>query len=319
MTYKTRFAPSPTGYLHLGSARTTLFTVLFSKTNEGTWFIRIEDTDQNRLIPDAFVNLMSVLEDLGLVADEGVTLERRGEFDSFYSLYQDGDYGPYIQSQRKGIHQQHAQKLLDRGLAYWDFLSSEERSTLQELKQATKQPINYYKNNLEKCGSQITSLSVADALQDSRKPALRFRLQRDTKLVTNDLLMGSSEFDLNLEEDPIFLKSDGFPSYHLAHLVDDHLMQTTHVIRGQEWYPSLPLHTQMYIDYWGAALNYIHLPYILGEQGNKKMSKRDGNVNIQDYLDQGYLPEAIINYLAFLGWNPGTEKELYLDVTNFRN
>lgn len=315
---KTRFAPSPTGYLHLGSARTTLFAALYSISQNGSWFIRIEDTDQNRLIPDAFLSLLSNLRDLGLVPDEGVTLKHKGEFDSFYNLYQDGEYGPYIQSQRLAIYHEHAQKLIDKGLAYWDYLTREEISELQEIKRATKQPINYYLHNLKHHTEEELTRSVAQMhKQSTQTAALRYKFQRDAQLTTHDILLGESIFDLNLVEDPVILKSDGFPTYALAHLVDDKLMQTTHIIRTQEWYPSFALHTQMYIDYWGEPLMYMHLPTVLGETGNKKMSKRDGNVNMQDYLDQGFLPEALINYLAFLGWNPGTDKELYLNKLDF--
>jgi glutamyl-tRNA synthetase len=317
MAFKTRFAPSPTGYLHLGSARTTLFTALFSAHHNGSWFIRIEDTDQNRLVPDAFIQLLENLETLGLLPDEGVTLQPVGSFDSFYNVHQYGDNGPYIQSQRKDVYHEHAQQLIDKGLCYWDYLSPEQRQELQELKKATKQPIQYFEVNKRDFGEDLLHISIQEAQKKEHKPALRFRLQRDEQLTTHDLLMGESTFNLRLEEDPVFLKSDGFPTYHLAHLVDDKLMGTTHVIRSQEWYSSLPLHTQMFKDYWGESLTYIHIPFILGEQGNKKMSKRDGDVNMQDYLDQGYLPEAIINYLAFLGWNPGTDKELYLESTDF--
>jgi nondiscriminating glutamyl-tRNA synthetase len=310
--FRTRTAPSPTGYLHLGTARTVLFTKLFAIANEGIFYFRLEDTDRNRLEPEAAKNLVSALNELGLNADEGVCVYRP-EFgkDDFYGVSQTGNYGPYIQSERKLIYQEHVQKMIDQGIAYWNYLSSEEKKELQEIKQATKKPINYYQICLEKFGEQI-NIDVQTALKDPRKPLLMHKLQRDEIITCFDELLGESKFDLNLEEDYGLLKSDGYPTYHLAHIVDDYLMKTSLVIRSQEWYPSFPKHYTLFMDYLKFVPKYAHIPFVLGEQGNKKMSKRDGNVNMQDYLDQGFLEEAMINYLAFLGWNPGTDKELYL-------
>jgi nondiscriminating glutamyl-tRNA synthetase len=311
--FRTRQAPSPTGFLHIGTARTVLFTKLFAMVNEGKWFLRLEDTDRNRLQADAVKVLLGALDGIGLSADEGITLknEENQTPDSFYGIYQKGEFGPYIQSLRLEIYHQHAQKLLDLKLAYWSYLTPEEKQELQEIKQITKRPINYFKVCSTKYEPKDMYQSVESALKDDRKPVMMYKLQRDNKIVCKDELLGPTEFDLNLEEDFGILKSDGYPTYHLAHLIDDHLMNTTLVVRSQEWLPSFPKHQTMFMDYWGTAPQFAHVPFILGEAGNKKMSKRDGNVNMQDYLDKGYLPEAIINYLAFLGWNPGTEKEMY--------
>lgn len=348
--FRTRQAPSPTGYLHIGTARTVLFTKLIAQINQGIWYLRLEDTDQNRLQKDSVKVLLSAMDSIGLKADEGISLVGQKEVmnrnekvevvklplakglapkvtgvssrdnslqpDNFYGIYQNGNFGPYIQSHRLSIYHEHAQNLIDQNLAYWSYLSPQDKQELQEIKQVTKQPINYYKICNEKFGDKIKT-SVKDALQDPLKPVLMYKLQRSDKKTCHDELLGDSNFDLNLEEDFGILKSDGFPTYHLAHLIDDHLMKTTCVIRSQEWFPSFPKHQTMFQDYWKTVPQYIHLPFILGENGNKKMSKRDGNVNLQDYLDKGYLPEAIINYLSFLGWNPGTDKEMYLDQSNF--
>jgi glutamyl/glutaminyl-tRNA synthetase len=370
--FRTRQAPSPTGYLHIGTARTVLFTKLIAQINQGTWYLRLEDTDQNRLQKDSVKVLLSAMDSIGLKADEGISLVKseklkvkneesttlnfgsnsipllRGgseadrvdlgdepqnppdgifgstqddnsiEFqpDDFYGIYQNGAFGPYIQSHRLPIYHEHAQNLVDQKIAYWSYLTPQDKLELQEIKQVTKRPINYYKVCSEKFGEKINA-SIVDGLQDSLKPVLMYRLQRDQKIICHDELLGDSTFDLSLEEDFGILKSDGFPTYHLAHLIDDHLMQTTCVIRSQEWFPSFPKHQTMFQDYWKSVPQYIHLPFILGENGNKKMSKRDSNVNLQDYLDKGYMPEAIINYLAFLGWNPGTEKEVYLEQSEF--
>jgi nondiscriminating glutamyl-tRNA synthetase len=347
--FRTRQAPSPTGYLHIGTARTVLFTKFIAMINQGTWYLRLEDTDQNRLQKDSVKVLLSAMDSIGLKADEGVSLThleikkiQKGDGgklpldnglaakltgvsvdfnptqlpDDFYNIYQNGSFKPYIQSHRLPIYHQHAQNLVDQNLAYWSYLSPEDKQELQEIKQVTKSPINYYKICNDKFGDKIKT-SIQQGLQDQSKPVLMYRLQRNEKITCHDELLGDSTFDLSLEEDFGILKSDGFPTYHLAHLIDDKLMETTCIIRSQEWFPSFPKHQTMFQDYWKQVPQYIHLPFILGENGNKKMSKRDGNVNLQDYLDKGYMPEAIINYLAFLGWNPGTDKEVYLEKSEF--
>jgi nondiscriminating glutamyl-tRNA synthetase len=315
--FRTRFAPSPTGYLHLGTARTLLHVVLLTKHYNGSWFFRLEDTDRNRLNPEALKVMINDVYSLGLFANEGISLDNTNSINKndYYDLYQNGEAGPYIQSERIEIYQEYAQKLINQKLCYWSYITPEEKLEIQHLKQLNKSPINWFNLSSEKNDIQELYADVSKALDDVRKPALRFRLQRNNKVTCNDEILGQTVFDLSLEEDPVFLKNDGFPTYHLAHLIDDKLMNTTIVIRSQEWYPSFALHTTMYEDFWGkeSVLKYIHIPFILGESGNKKMSKRDGNVNMRNYLDTGYLPEAIINYLAFLGWNPGNEKELYLD------
>jgi glutamyl/glutaminyl-tRNA synthetase len=316
-TFRTRQAPSPTGYLHIGSLRQMLFSRLFAIINNGIFYVRLEDTDRTRLVADSAKEICQSLDMLGLEPDEGITLQKTEVYSSFYGIYQKGDFAPYIQSERLEIYHQHCQNLLDKNLAYWSFLTDEQKQELQDIKQATKNPINYYKTNLELATASKMSQSVADGLNDPQKPVLMYKLNRNQKVEVEDLLLGKTTFDLALEEDFVILKSDGYPTYHFAHLVDDRLMQTTMVIRAQEWYPSLAKHWTMFMDYWNQVPQYLHLPFILGETGNKKLSKRDGSVRTMDYLQNGYLPEAIINYLAFLGWNPGTDKELYLDKTDF--
>jgi nondiscriminating glutamyl-tRNA synthetase len=314
---RTRQAPSPTGYLHLGTARQILFTELFARSYQGEWYLRIEDTDRSRLVQSAVEQMLSTLKLLDLNPKEGVNIESKGTKNDFYNVWQTGDYGPYIQSERLSLYHEHANKLIEKGLAYWSYLTNTEKDELNEIKKITKAPINYLKANIERYGEESLFVDVETALADERKPALRYKIQREEIITCEDELLGKSEFDLNLEEDFNILKSDGYPTYHLAHLVDDYLMKTTLVIRAQEWYPSLARHITMFRDYWGEAPKYIHLPVILGEEGNKKLSKRDGEVNMLYYFDRGYLPEAIINYLAFLGWNPGTEKEFYLEPEDF--
>ena len=327
--FRTRQAPSPTGYLHLGTTRQILFTSLFAKKNQGQWFLRLEDTDRKRLNQDSAKKLLEVLKELYLLPVEGVTLldlndenpEKKQDFnfDEFYEIYETGEFGPYIQSKRLDLYHEHAQNLIDKKLAYWSYLSEEEKEELVEIKKVNKKSVDYYKICLEKYGENLLFQSVKEGLKDTKKPVLKYKLQRNEKIDCFDELLGKTTFDLSLEEDFNILKSDGFPTYHLAHLVDDHLMQTNLVIRAQEWYSSLPKHITMFKDYWGDAPKYIHLPFILGETGNKKLSKRDGKADMRDYLVDGYLPEAIINYLAFLVWNPGTDKEIYLDSSDFKH
>lgn len=312
--FRTRQAPSPTGYLHLGTARQMLFTKLFAACNEGTWFLRIEDTDRSRLQPESVKNLLQAINGLGLTPDEGVTLEKTETYNDFYDIYQRGEYGPYIQSERLEYYHEAAQKLLDKKKAYWSYLTPEEKQELQNFKKITKAPLNYLQANQEKYPDKDLYASVKEVLAGPDAPALLFAVQREETISCYDELLGKSEFNLALEEDFVILKSDGFPTYHLAFAVDDHLMQTSLVIRAQEWFPSFPKHVTIFQELWGqeALPKFIHLPVILGQTGNKKMSKRDGNVNMSDYLDQGYLGVALVNYLCFLGWNPGTERERYL-------
>lgn len=315
--FRTRFAPSPTGYLHIGTARTVLFTSLLAKKNHGEWFLRVEDTDQTRLDVDSFKKLLKSLDSLCLLPEEGITLHKTSEHVEQYDAYSNGAFGPYIQSKRLDLYHQNVDSLVEKNLAYWDYLNEDQKNELQEIKKASNFAIDYYEENLKHSHLDKLKLSFGEVEKLEKKPVLRFRLKRNDKVKCEDLLLGESVFDLNLLEDPVFLKSDGFPTYHFAHLIDDHLMQTTHVIRSQEWYPSIALHTQMFLDYYSKPLKYIHVPFILGETGNKKLSKRDSKVDFEEFIKDGYLPEAMINYLAFLGWNPGTEKELYLEKADF--
>jgi len=314
--FRTRQAPSPTGYLHLGTVRQILFTKLLAQNKNGQWFLRLEDTDQKRLVELSPQKMLETLFQLNLEPVEGITLKNSSSLDQNvnfnpqYQILESGKYEPYIQSKRLRIYHQHAQNLIDQKLAYWSYLTLEEREDLQSIKKINKKAINYFKASQQKDEDRLFQ-KVEFGIKDEKNPVLRYRLQREGTVKCNDLLVGKTSFDLNLEEDFGLLKSDGFPTYHFAHLIDDRLMETSLVIRAQEWYPSIAKHTVMFQDYWNEVPDYLHLPFILGETGNKKLSKRDSNVDMQSYLNQGYLPEAIINYLAFLGWNPGTDKEIY--------
>lgn len=310
--FRTRQAPSPTGYVHIGTARTILFTALIARAKKGEWFLRLEDTDRTRLISSAAHNILNSLASIHIAPDEGITTEQIGEADSFYGIYQKGKYKPYIQSERLSLYHEHAQKMIDRKLAYWSYVTEAEKQDLLAVKQASKRPINYFAFAEKSAYSDKMFQSLESGLQDPLKPALRYHILREEKITCNDVLLGETVFDLNVEEDFVIIKNDGFPTYHFAHVIDDYLMETSLVIRTQEWYPSFGKNRQMFLDYWGEAPDYLHLPFILGETGNKKLSKRDMVVDLMHYINSGYLPEALVNYMAFLGWNPGTEQELFL-------
>ena len=316
--FRTRQAPSPTGYLHLGTARQFLFTKLFTLANDGQWFLRLEDTDRNRLQPEAAINMLQALQELNLMPNEGVNLTKGIDVNFYTGAKQVGDFGPYIQSERLEIYHKFAQECIDKKMAYWCYLNPEQKQELQDIKQVSKKPINYFAKCQEISNETQLYQSISSGLNDLNKPALFYKLQRKEEVFCPDILLGGTKFDLNLEEDFVIIKSDGFPTYHFAHIVDDYLMKTTLVLRAQEWYPSIAKHQTMFLDIFGQAPNYCHVPFILGITGNKKMSKRDGGVNMkEDYLDKGYLPEALVNYLAFQGWSPATEKELYLENSDF--
>lgn len=336
MKFRTRQAPSPTGYLHFGTARTMLYTQLLAKENNGVWYLRLEDTDRNRLQKGAVGSLLSSMKKLGLCPDEGVGVDNGidSTYNSFYEVTSSGNYGPYIQSERNEKYQKYAQQLIDNKLAYWSYITPEDKELLVQIKNLHKKPINYFQSNIQKItkssyyesssipnSEQLSKIyqSVTNGLNDPAKPDLKFKIltQESNKISIIDKLLGKIEFDTNIEEDFTILKSDGYPTYHLAHAVDDILMETSLVIRSQEWVSSIPKHIQLFNGLNFKLLNYMHVPCILGEKGGKKMSKRDGNVNIEDYLNNGYLAEAIVNYLAFLGWNPGSDKELYLSSDEF--
>ncbi len=334
---RTRQAPSPTGYLHLGTARQILYTMLLANSMQGSWYLRVDDTDRKRLRKLAVKNLLYSLELIGIKPPEGVTLEKTNVYNNFYDVYQKGNFGPYIQSERLDIYHLYAQKMLDKGLAYWNFLSPEQKEELQEIKKINKKQINYYETNLKLFGKEKIIQPLNDILlaqnnsqENDLRPALMYKLQKKQKIDCYDLLLGKTTFDLELEEDFVIIKSDGYPTYHFAHLIDDFLTDVNLVIRAQEWYSSFPKHIDMFQNFWSDEKikyttqngkntpSYIHLPFILNTTGNKKMSKRDGDVNMLDFLKKGYLAESLLNYLVFLGWRPkNDEKELYLTVHDF--
>ncbi|MBP9686309.1 MAG: glutamate--tRNA ligase [Candidatus Doudnabacteria bacterium] len=301
---RTRFAPSPTGYVHIGSLRTALFSFLFARHNGGTHILRIEDTDQNRLVPGAVENLVSVLHRLGVEFDEGYYFDpQSGE------VREQGACGPYLQSERLAIYERHAQILLTTGKAYYCFCSTERLDELRKEQTALKKP-PMYDRHCRNLSSDERERLQAEFAAAGKRPVIRQTVPETGQTVIHDLVYGDITHDHRTLDDHILVKSDGFPTYHFAVVVDDHEMQITHVIRGEEWIPSTPKHLLLYAAFGWEPTQFAHLPLILNPD-KSKLSKRQGDVAVEDFLNKGYLPEALLNFVAFLGWNPKTEQEIF--------
>lgn len=281
---KTRFAPSPTGYLHVGGLRTALYCYLFARKNNGKYVLRIEDTDQERYVEGAEESLIKTLEWVGLHHDEG----------------------PYRQSERTEIYKEHVQKLIDSGHAYRCFCTKERLDEMRKKQMERKQATMYDR----KC-ADLPESEVKAKMEAGEPFVIRQKMPYKT-IKFKDLIRGNVQFDGKTIDDSVLMKSDGFPTYHLANVVDDHLMEITHVIRGEEWLPSTPKHIALYEAFGWTIPEFAHLPLLLNSD-KTKLSKRQGHVAVEDYIKEGYSKEAIINFVAFLGWNPGggEEKEIY--------
>ena len=307
---RVRFAPSPTGPLHIGGVRTALFNYLFAKKHKGDFILRIEDTDQTRYVQGAEQYIIDSLNWCNIPYDEGPG--------------KDGGYGPYRQSDRKGLYKKYADILIDKGHAYYAFDTSENLDFhRKDHEEKGKTFIYNYHNRLKLSNSLSLSTEETNAkLKAGEEFVIRFKTPQDTELHLNDIIRGDIKIDTNTLDDKVLFKSDGMPTYHLANIVDDHLMEITHVIRGEEWLPSLALHQQLYDAFGWEAPKFAHLPLIMKPVGKGKLSKRDGekmgfpvfpltwNDSI-GYREEGYFPEAVTNFLALLGWNPGTEQEIF--------
>ncbi|MFN4111094.1 MAG: glutamate--tRNA ligase [Ignavibacteria bacterium] len=289
---RTRFAPSPTGYLHVGGLRTALYNFLFARKNNGKFILRIEDTDRSRYVEGAVENLIQTLKWCDLFYDEGPDVG--------------GPYGPYIQSQRLEIYREYAGKLVQKGHAYYCFCSPERLAALREEQIKLKVPqIKYDKHCLK-----LSPQEVQKKLDADEKYVIRLNVPENQTVKFYDIIRGKIEFDTNFIDDQVLLKSDGYPTYHLANVVDDHLMKITHVIRGEEWLSSTPKHILLY-DYFGwEKPQFAHLPLLLNPD-RSKLSKRQGDVAVEEYRAKGYLKEALINFVALLGWNAGDDREFY--------
>jgi glutamyl-tRNA synthetase len=296
---RTRAAPSPTGMFHVGSLRTALFDYLYAKKHGGTFMLRIEDTDRARLVEGATENIVDSLFWSGIIPDEGVT------FDNENQLTQVGDNGPYIQSERLDIYKKYSDQLLEQGDAYYCFCTKERLDELRKVQQLNKQPTGY--------DGHCKSLSKDDVdlqLKENASHVIRLNMPDEESTSWNDLVRGEVVFENKLIDDQVLVKADGFPTYHLAVVVDDNLMEVTHIFRGEEWVSSTPKHIVLYNMLGWDIPVYAHLPLLVNEK-KQKLSKRHGDVSVFDFKEKGYLPEAMINFVAFLGWNPGTEQEIF--------
>ena len=316
--FRVRFAPSPTGPLHIGGLRTALFNYLLARKNGGAFILRIEDTDQTRFVPGAEDYIQEALEWCGLIPDEG---PRQG-----------GGFGPYRQSERKEQYRQYAQQLLDSGHAYYAFDTPEELDAIRKEYESRGETFVYDAQTRVSLSNSLSldARDVEQKLVAGMPYVVRFRFDPDKEIRMNDLVRGEVTVNSSTLDDKILFKSDGMPTYHLANVVDDNLMAISHVIRGEEWLPSLPLHVSLYRAFgWEHLMpKFAHLPLILKPTGKGKLSKRDGekggfpvfplewkdpqNGEVSPgYREEGYLPQACVNLLALLGWNPGTEQELF--------
>jgi len=315
---RVRFAPSPTGPLHIGGVRTALFNYLFAKKYNGTFILRIEDTDQNRFVEGAENYIEESLKWCGITVDEGVNTNEK--------------FGPYRQSERKDIYKKYADQLIANGKAYYAFDTADDLDAHRKNHEAEGKTFIYNWHNREK-GRLVNSLVLSAEETQAKLDAgddyvIRFLSPQDETLHLTDIIRGNMTIDTNILDDKVLFKSDGLPTYHLANIVDDHLMEITHVIRGEEWLPSLALHYQLYDAFGWEKPEFAHLPLILKPTGKGKLSKRDGDklgfpvfpLAYKDhqtgdisrgYREDGYFPEAVVNFLAFLGWNPGTEQEIF--------
>ena len=294
---RTRFAPSPTGFLHIGGLRTALFNYLLAKSQGGRVILRIEDTDQKRKVEGAMEKLIEILDWTGLRFDEGPRLEAA-------KIVEAGSFGPYIQSRRVAIYQKYAKKLVDKSKAYYCFCSPEKLSRLRAQQQAEKKPPRYDRHcrNLDK-------KEVEARLLSGEKYVIRQKMPLEGEVVVRDELRGDIKFQAQELEDHVLLKSDGMPTYQLAVVVDDHLMEITHVVRGDDWLPSFPKNILLYRSFGWEPPKFIHIPLTLNKEGGK-LSKRQGDVAVEDYKKDGYLPQALLNFCALLGWHPKDDREI---------
>ena len=288
---RVRFAPSPTGYLHVGGLRTALYNYLFAKHHQGILVLRIEDTDQTRYIEGATEKLIKTLKVYGIKYNEGPDVG--------------GDYGPYIQSERLEIYKKYGQHLIENDHAYYCFCTPEDLGKMRE-EQIAKGLNPKYDGRCKSLSDEMISQKIEQGISH----VIRLKMPQDGETIIEDIIRGTVSFQNELQDDQILIKSDDYPTYHLANVVDDHLMGITHVIRGEEWLLSLPKHVQLYKVFDWEQPKFAHVPLLLNPD-RSKLSKRQGDVAVEDYLEKGYLPQSLINFLVLLGWNPGTDQEFF--------
>ena len=298
MKPRLRFAPSPTGYVHIGGLRTALYNYLYAKQNDGQYLLRIEDTDQTRLVEDAVEGIIRSLSWAGVVHDEGPVLDASGH------ITQTGDCGPYIQSQRLEIYKKHALELVEKDHAYYCFCSKERLDAVRE-QQKSEGLTPKYDGHCK----HLSKEEVDEKLASGQDHVIRLKLPENRVIEFNDAIKGTVTVNTNDLDDQVLMKTDSFPTYHMAVVVDDHYMGITHVVRGDEWLISTPKHVFTYEAFGWDAPEFVHLPVILS-QSKKKLSKREGSVAVEDFRSKGYLPEALINYVALVGWSPEDGQEI---------
>ncbi|MDO5714652.1 MAG: glutamate--tRNA ligase [Tissierellia bacterium] len=294
---RVRFAPSPTGYLHIGGLRTALYNYLFARKEQGTFVLRIEDTDRTRFVEGAIENLIQSLQWAGVDYDEGVFVED-GE------IVQKGEYGPYIQSQRLDIYKKYVDQLIEQGDAYYCFCSKDRLDKVRE-----EQKI---KGQIPKYDGLCRGIPIEEAkkrIEEGEEYVVRLKLPHNKDITFHDAVRGNITINTDEIDDQVLMKSDGFPTYHMAVVVDDHLMKITHIVRGEEWLSSTPKHIMLYEAFGWEKPEYVHLPAVLN-QDRKKLSKRQGDVSVEDFKERGYLPEGLINYLALVGWSSDDNEEI---------
>ena len=288
---RTRFAPSPTGYMHIGNLRTAIFEYLIAKHDNGNFILRIEDTDQNRKVEGAVDFIYNTLALCGFKIDEGP--------------FNEGKYGPYIQSERLDLYKKYAHELVEKGSAYYCFCSEERLERLREVASLNKQAFMY-----DGCCRNLTKEEVEEKIKNGEPYVIRQKMPKEGETIINDVVYGEVIIDNSVLEDQILLKSDGYPTYNFANVIDDHLMNITHVVRGKEYLDQTAKYNLLYEAFGWEKPIYVHVAMVLGEDGTK-LSKRNGDASFMDLYNEGYLPEAIVNYLVLLGWSPESNQEVF--------
>lgn len=289
---RTRIAPSPTGEYHIGHLRTCLYDYALARKNNGQFIIRIEDTDQKRLVEGAQDRILKDIKDYGMTWDEGPDIG--------------GPFGPYIQTQRLNIYQKYIKELLDKGLAYYCFCTEERLTEMREIQKAAHQIPKYDRHCLN-----LSKEEVNARLEKGEPYVIRMKVPENQVVTFNDAIRGQIKINTKDIDDQVLVKSDGIPTYHFAVVVDDHLMNISHIFRGEEWITSTPKQILLYQAFGWEVPIFAHLTVLMDPSGHGKMSKRKGSVSARSFLDDGYLPEALLNFLMLLGWNPGTDQELF--------
>lgn len=299
MSVRVRFAPSPTGFVHIGSLRTALYNYLYAKKMGGTYVLRVEDTDRTRLVDGAIESMLKSLKWGMIPSDEGVCIDDEG------NVKQIGQEGPYIQSERLDIYKKYIDILVEKGHAYYCFCTKERLEKVREEQKNNGQDTKYDGH----CKS-LTKEEIQERIDSGEEYVIRLKMPENTDIAFDDIVRGRVVINSDTVDDQVLMKSDGFPTYHFAVVVDDHLMGITHIIRGEEWLTSTPKHVLMYEMFGWEKPTFVHLPNILNAD-KKKLSKRQGDVAVEDFRKKGYLPEGLINYIALLGWSPDENKEIF--------